>query len=427
MLLSILDQFKVELLIEVMPQIVAAAVALCIGAYYYLKSNKRDDGGYTEGEESYLGSVEAKMRREVETLPKKPAYDPKNGEDNEWVILVSDEDIEKVYGEIDEEKCTARLEYLRKKYVFDLGDYEGKSSYAGYGTSGRLNAGYNTGLNDLVLGRSATGIDSARRKMENSRRMFEGVYADVIINSAIRYYFGDRAEYKKTYGIPFAEFQSIYFGLYGRQLNLATGNFKAEDLIKGVFNGHNFRQSDIRLTEKEGNRDICGRVMTLEGDYPVGFGLYIGLRDSEREVNNDDADFVDYITGNSDFDSKYFVKTRDEFYASGFLTEEMMRGLIDLEVGGDLLLYYTSDMLWVFRDRVRGMFESGENEPIDVMTERRYTCLAFMEAKSIMEAAAGIAAEKEERGFDIYGEADVEAGEYALSGAGSDGELQTGR
>ena len=84
-------------------------------------------------------------------------------------------------------------------------------------------------------------------------------------------------------------------------------------------------------------------------------------------------------------------------------------------------------MLWVFRDKVRGMFEAGVNEAIDIMMERRYTCLAFMEAKSILEAATGIAAKKEERGFDIYGETDVETGEYALSGAGSNGELQAGR
>ena len=37
------------------------------------------------------------------------------------------------------------------------------------------------------------------------------------------------------------------------------------------------------------------------------------------------------------------------------------------------------------------MFESGVNEPIDVMMERKYTCLAFMEAKSILEAATGMA------------------------------------
>ncbi len=424
---DIVTEKMIELIIEILPQIVVSAIILAAGIYHYVKSNRKDETGLTEGEQGYLGSVMAGMRHEEEFTEKKTPYDPKNGEDNEWVFMVSDELIDEIYGELDEEKCSEQLEYLRKKYVFDMGDFEGKNAYTGYKQSKFAYIKQNNRYESAFLKTQGSPLEDSRKKMESSRRMYEGVYADVVINSAIRYFFGDKAEYKKEYGIPFVEFQSIYFGLFGRQLNLTTSNFRTEDLVKGTLDGHKFRQSDLRLTEREGNRDICGRVMTLEGDYPVGYGLFIGLRDSERQVNDNSDDFVDYTTGNSGFDSKYFVKTRDEFYAQGFLTDELINSLVNLDVGGDLILYYTPDMLWVFRDKVRGMFEAGVNEAIDIMMERRYTCLAFMEAESILEAATGIAAKKEERGFDIYGETDVETGEYALSGAGSNGELQTGR
>nr|MCR5634301.1 hypothetical protein [Lachnospiraceae bacterium] len=252
---DIVNEKMIELIIEILPQILCAAAAVAFGIYRYVKTNKRDETGLTEGEQGYLGVVENKMHREEEFQKRKPAYDPKNGDDNEWVFMVSDELIDDVYGELDEEKCIEQLEYLRKKYVFDLGDFEGKNAYTGYKQSQFAYIKQNNRYESAFLKTQGNPLEDSRKKMENSRRMYDGVYADVIINSAIRYFFGDKAEYKKEYGIPFVEFQSIYFGLFGRQLNLTTSNFRTEDLIKGTLGGRKFRQSDLRLTERDGNRD----------------------------------------------------------------------------------------------------------------------------------------------------------------------------
>ena len=126
---DIVTEKMIELIIEILPQIVVSAIILAAGIYHYVKSNRKDETGLTEGEQGYLGSVTAGLHREKEFTEKKPPYDPKNGEDNEWVFMVSDELIDEIYGELDEEKCSEQLEYLRKKYVFDMGDFEGKNSH----------------------------------------------------------------------------------------------------------------------------------------------------------------------------------------------------------------------------------------------------------------------------------------------------------
>ena len=350
----------------------------------YIKYNKRDeDTGFTENEQTYIYRMEMEERKKQEAEEiKASAYDPKGGDDTEWVYTISDERLYEVYGEFDEETISAKIEMLRKQYVADMGAFEGQSAYSSY------NSGMGRGTSPTFR----TQFDakaSAERKMENSKRMFENVYYDVVIEPALKHYFGERPEYKHSHGLPFVEFQNVYTNLYGEKFNLMLNKFDAEDYIKGTFAGHTFRQSDIRLSGKQAARKLGGRVMTLEGYYPVGDDMYIGLRDSDREIYSDNQEFNDYTTGDLEFDEKFIVRVKDSAGAEHFLTPDLIDRLKKLEVGGDSLFYVTPTMLWVFRDRIRGMFEMDINSPIDIVSERRYTCLAFDEAVQILGAVLG--------------------------------------
>ena len=156
----------IQLFINIGPQFIFGAIAFVGAIMAYIKYNKRDeDTGFTENEQTYIYRMEMEERKKQEMEEMKAsAYDPKGGDDTEWVYTISDERLYEVYGEFDEETISAKIEMLRKQYVADMGAFEGQSAYSSY----------NSGMGRGTSPSFRTQFDakaSAERKMENSKRM----------------------------------------------------------------------------------------------------------------------------------------------------------------------------------------------------------------------------------------------------------------
>ncbi len=212
-------------------------------------------------------------------------------------------------------------------------------------------------------------------------------YTKTVIFPAVCYYFGEEVGYYRDHGIGYPEFQEIYLSLYGQRFNPLMSNYVSEDLLSGKIMDRDFRHADFRILGGDKEKTICGRMITLMGEYEIGDEIYIFSKGNEKDPYLKEPAFWTFVTGDDAFDAKYTVRAKDEYAAYRFLNEERREKLVKLSVSGDILLYYTPKMLYVIRDNVRGMFEPGEDYEVDLTKERRYTCLAFLEAAEILAAA----------------------------------------
>ncbi len=394
---------------EIIRMVSGPLFALALAGYAYYRYSKRNERGLTDNEENYLRRVKIAEQKKEE-VKSQPSYDPRRGEDDNSVGRITQEKICEVYGDSDGEKLNLQIDGVRKRYLENKSRYDTDASVVrkmaeipGISITtdrtstvapelispSRKSYRSKTKLEEMqeVL-QTGTGLgDGTKRRMENSENLYLEKYSELVIYPALTYYFGQGATYKKTRGISYTEFQEIYYRLNGEAFNPLMNNYETEDLVKGSIDGFIFRQSDIRIRGGEISDQMGGRMITLEKDFPIGDDMFLCKRDTAKDCYTGGFEFVDYETGDAEFDRIFLVRSKDEYGTRRVLTPERIRRLKEMQVSGDVTFYYTPKMLWVFRDKVRGMFECDPDAPVDVLLERKYTCLAFEEATEIVRVA----------------------------------------
>lgn len=259
---------------------------------------------------------------------------------------------------------------VKAEAVFAVLDPMRKNIYATKKKLTRLekNAGVVVGGNPLfILGSVIANairtyqINKLKDKLSTYNSAFYSEYRKSIAEPVLRTCF-ESYRYLPNQGFSFSELKDFH-------LFTDVGDVYCEDYIEGNYKNVGYRQSDVtidrrttegritifsgRLAVYDFKKNLEGQIAVIEKGYS-GASLQ-GLKKIEME--------------NVSFNEKFKVYASNGHLAFYLLTPQFMEYIMDLNARGELYIRFSSNKIFILRNRISGIFQPDMRTTLDIQYE----------------------------------------------------------